>query len=779
MEKLQKKVFALSAHAAGQMAKLRRYPSLRTLGIMTQRLVLCAVLARATLFGQFAPFSVAMVGALCAVDGGFAGVMGAFIGYVLLRGDMIGIGYCAAAVLTLACSYACADFKIRRTRWFMPLVAALSTAASGFVFLTTISVREVTLFICAVVLTFGASYFYLRAISAPRKESEVARPGGILVLAITLLAALSDLTILGGIAPARVAALTVVIGASYLTGAPGGAAMGVAFGVSMDAAIGGNAFFTCVYGFGALIAGVFHNMGKRSFAVIYLCASAAAGLLGADQLVFPVSLAETAMAALLFTLVPQELWQALRDMLLPSAPSAQETVHRMQQSMKQHTADIAQALYEMYLGMIGGMQYGSANEETQAQAVFARAADKVCRHCVLCAGCWEKNYVSTMDSFNQATIVIAKRGRAAAEDFPKHFTTRCIKLPEFLRATNEALFTVQQRREYREKCEENRSLIAQQYAGLTGILQQMGVMGAREMVSLPAREKQVRRYVAAFGQVAQVAVYRDGNRRLRIEIAGEATAQVMQQKQGFTAGLAALLSIGLSEPEILCDELGERLLLREQAPFRAVIGVGQKKKMGESVSGDTGSHFVTEAGQACLLLSDGMGTGEGAARDSRSVIHQMERFLKAGVSIGEAMAAISPAFRLRCQGDRFVTMDALIVDLFTGRAESMKCGAAPSYLQTGGSVTRLSCNTLPVGLSEQDGQAVPLRMAHGDVFVMLTDGVCDGIDDAWVSTLLKARVGDTPKELAAHLLAAAEEQGAADDMSVFVMRIERICALDG
>ena len=774
MDKLQQKAFALSARAAETLTRLRQYPALRTLARGAQRFVLCAVLARGTLFGQFSPFAVAMTAAFCAQGGGFSAVLGAFFGYFVLRGDLTGIGCCAASLLTLACSHVFSDFAVRRSRWFMPLVAAVCTAACGFVFLTPIDVRTVTLFSCTVVLTFGVSYFYLLALSPPRREGDVQRPGGLLVLAATLLVSLADVMLLGGVSPARILALALVMGASYLSGSAAGAAVGVAFGVTMDAAAGQSAFFTCTYGFGALIGGVFRGAGKLGFAVVYLCAGAAASLLGADQPMFVAALAESAGAALLFALVPEGLWQGVRDALLPAPRDAEETVRRVRQGVKRCAGEASQAFYEMYLGMMGGMQHGAAAADDDAKAVFDRAAERVCRRCTLCAGCWERDYISTKDALGDAAAQVMRRGRAEAGDFPKHFSSRCVKFPEFLRAVNEALFAVQTRREYREKCEENRSLIAQQYAGLTGILQQMGVGKAADMTALPARERQVRRYAAAFGRIDRVAVYRDGNRRLRIELGGEGIEAVMEQARGFTAGLAALLSVGLSEPERISDELGPRLLMREQAPFRAVVGIGQRKKPGENVSGDSGRYFATEDGHACLVLSDGMGTGEGAAQDSRSVLRQMERFLKAGVTPGEALAAVSPAFRLRCDGKRFVTLDVLTVDLFSGRAESLKCGAAPSYLRTGGGVTRLLSTALPVGLAEEDGEAVPLRMGHGDLFVMLTDGVTDGIEDEWMQQLLQERAGDSPKELAARLVAAASERGMTDDMTAFVLRIERV-----
>lgn len=774
-QQIQKKTFALSARVAGTATRLFQKPAVRNLGRAAQQFILSAVLARGTILNGFSPFAVAMQGAVCVRGGGFAAVLGAFFGYLMLRQDFNGVGSSAAALLTLACGHVFMGIKARESNWFMPLIAAICMGACSFVFLPSLSAGTVLLFICMIILTFGASYFYLLAFSPPRSENDMLRPGGMLVLAATLLVSVYDISLFGVVAPARVIALVLVMAAAYLGGSAPGAAVGVAFGITMDAAAGKGAFFTCTYGFGALIGGVFRGAGKMGFAAAYLCAGAAAALLGAGDPALVSAIAEGAAAALVFAAVPETMWQTVRDRLLPAPQNTQEMVQRVRQGARTYATEAAQAFYEMYLSMMSGVQRGKSAADQDVRAVFDRAADKVCRRCTLCGACWEKDYVGTLSALNDVSIAMLRRGKAEAVDFPKHFSSRCIKFPEFLRAVNTALFALRQRQEYEARCEENRSLIAQQYAGLTGILRQMGAGMLQDITTLPARERQVRRYAAAFGTIDQVAVYRDGNRRLRVELGGEGVSRILEQAQGFTTGLAALLSVGLTPPESICDELGSRILLREQAPFRAVVGIGQRKKAGEKVSGDTGRYFVTEEGHACLVLSDGMGTGEGAARDSKNVLGMMERFLRAGIPAQDALRTVSPAFRLRCDGTRFVTMDVLSVDLFSGQAESTKCGAAPSYFRTGGGVTRLVARSLPVGLSEENSgdEAVPLRMGHGDLFVMLTDGITDGIEDEWLRALLVERAGDSPKELAAQLVVEAGKRGATDDMTVLVLRLEK------
>ena len=296
------------------------------------------------------------------------------------------------------------------------------------------------------------------------------------------------------------------------------------------------------------------------------------------------------------------------------------------------------------------------------------------------------------------------------------------------------------------------------------------------MTAQPMMERQIRRYAAAFGWIDRVCAVRDAQGRLAVELYGEGIEDVMRQGEGFSAGLSALLGVTLTAPKRVEDELGPHVEMRERAPFRAIVGIGRQQKEGAAVSGDSGCYFLTDAGIACLLLSDGMGSGTAAQQDSRMLITSLERFLRAGITIADALKAVSPALRLRSDGTRFTTLDALTLDLFTGRAESLKCGAAPSYLRVGGQWKMLTGKALPIGLAEEDalGEPVPLRFGDGDLCILLSDGISDGMEDDWVRETLLTHAEDSPKELAMHLVTGAAGRGHDDDRTALVMRVERM-----
>lgn len=73
----------------------------------------------------------------------------------------------------------------------------------------------------------------------------------------------------------------------------------------------------------------------------------------------------------------------------------------------------------------------------------------------------------------------------------------------------------------------------------------------------------------------------------------------------------------------------QTVLFQEDVKFQVLYGVGRITKEQESISGDNYS-VLCENGQFVLCLSDGMGSGIEANRESETVVELFEQFLRAG-----------------------------------------------------------------------------------------------------------------------------------------------------
>lgn len=206
--------------------------------------------------------------------------------------------------------------------------------------------------------------------------------------------------------------------------------------------------------------------------------------------------------------------------------------------------------------------------------------------------------------------------------------------------------------------------------------------------------------------------------------------------------------------------------------FTCRTAIALRPKEGETLCGDQAASFEA-GGAACLLLSDGMGSGEAAHREAAMTVRLLKQFLQAGVEPLPALKTLNTAMLLRCrEGAGFTTIDLLRLDRSTGEAALYKYGAAPSYLKKLGRVTRYGGAALPAGLEGADRQPDVIRfvLPPDGWVVMVSDGVVGGDGDEWLQDLLAGWGGGTPDALARRILTvSADHGGRSDDCAVLVL----------
>ena len=207
------------------------------------------------------------------------------------------------------------------------------------------------------------------------------------------------------------------------------------------------------------------------------------------------------------------------------------------------------------------------------------------------------------------------------------------------------------------------------------------------------------------------------------------------------------------------------------------VGAALRPKEGEAVSGDSLTAFETDSGSLYLLLSDGMGTGEAARRESAMVLRLLERFLRAGVEPEAALRTLNDAMTLRgAETGTFTTIDLVRLDLQSAQVTVYKYGAAPSYLKHGGRVRRITGSSLPAGLhtTDRSPDATTLVLEEDSFLVMISDGVADAAHDEWLQDLLAGWQGDDPQTLVTLILTSIRQKGPLrDDCGVQVLYLPK------
>ena len=163
---------------------------------------------------------------------------------------------------------------------------------------------------------------------------------------------------------------------------------------------------------------------------------------------------------------------------------------------------------------------------------------------------------------------------------------------------------------------------------------------------------------------------------------------------------------------------------QERAVYTVDWGSSQLTETGSRITGDAYRSLTTDTGRFVLILSDGMGTGGNAAVDSAMTSDLLRRLLEAGVGCDAALKIVNSALLLKSGEETLATADVAAVDLFTGRAEFYKAGAAPTFLVKNGRAGYVQSDSLPAGILEGAAfEKSSLTLREGDRLVLVSDGV--------------------------------------------------------
>ncbi len=217
----------------------------------------------------------------------------------------------------------------------------------------------------------------------------------------------------------------------------------------------------------------------------------------------------------------------------------------------------------------------------------------------------------------------------------------------------------------------------------------------------------------------------------------------------------------------------------EGPEFHTLQGVAKIGKGCECISGDNFSMLELPGGKQGIILSDGMGAGESAHRESSMVVEILEELLEAGFPKETAFQMLNTALVIGREEVRFSTIDASIFDLYTGKCEIAKAGASTTFVKRGNQIEGIRSTSLPLGVvAKLEIDQVELELKDGDMVIMVTDGVMDalpvGEQDLLMKMIIEGTQSQNPKEVAHHILEqvlACSGEVPMDDMTVLVVSI--------
>ena len=443
----------------------------------------------------------------------------------------------------------------------------------------------------------------------------------------------------------------------------------------------------------------------------------------------------------------------------------------------------AHSLKQLSQTFVGLEEKRQAFSNEEIEAMFSRVRERVCGKCEKCGWCWGENFVHTYQMGYEVLFAVDQYGNELNTETKRKLMQRCIMAPRFLREMLEGFHEARQNIIWGNRMARSRESCAIQMDTFADMIQNTAKELEKSIFMDERLEKKIMTALKKKG-VRVLYTYFFMNREGKYEI--HITARSIKNRKipvkeivrAVTDITGRKFVLPESGPQLLGQEY-MTVICREGPAFYTMQGTARIGKGCSGISGDNFSLMEIPGGRQAVALSDGMGSGEEACRESTMVIELLEELLGAGFPVKTAIQMINTTLVMGREEIHYSTVDMTVFDLYTGECEIIKAGASSTFIKHGDVVEHLSSTSLPIGVVSQiEIDSVKRKLGDGDFVIMVTDGVLDalpvGEQDILLETIIQGSAISNPKEMAHHVLEqvlAWTGKEPQDDMTVLAVGI--------
>ena len=581
-------------------------------------------------------------------------------------------------------------------------------------------------------------------------------------LLICMLCTLSFGTINAG----RVIGTVLVLSAAYKSGSGAGgitaAITSFAAGVASSALLPSSPILVC----SGLASGVFRRKGRLAVAVSFLIFGLAGALIyGMPSDVLKL-LADMTSASVIFCAIPDRIY---RRSFAKTAGVDSVTVMQYGERLRFASA----AVSDVRESFSKAARVLDGKEKTTDISRYV--CGKICSLCRSVAFCGEGENYRVENYFRPAEKILEKKGFITERELHKSLEC-CPHKSSLTEAFNTAFRKFQSERRFGDAAECMREITMEQLGSIENMLEFLS-LGAD---LFPFCDEELSEYIkeiisSSGAKNSYAALFSDRAGRVYIECFYEGMLNIKPDE--LTEKLSLASDRELAPPESVSLGGITRLCFHEPETFNAEIG-SAKVSGREETSGDFGTVFRDGFGNLSVILSDGMGSGARAAVESCMTVSMIARMMRAGLGSEAAVRLINLLLLTKSSEECFSTVDLFTVNMFTGKAELIKLGAAQTFIKTNGTVKTVESWSTPVGIvSSVEINRRSVQLSDGDEIVMLTDGVCEDCFPRVRELMLS--IGVTAQDCAERIIDAAESEKEnnlyrQDDKTVYVVKMHKM-----
>ena len=516
-----------------------------------------------------------------------------------------------------------------------------------------------------------------------------------------------------------------------------------------------------------LVTGVFSPLGIGGCVSAFtLCRMASFFFSDSRTGLFP-TLCECTLSVIFFLAVPKNFSLDLSEMFLPSERTI--TGFDTKREISEKMIKASDCLNEISESVEKVSDRLSLLAESNTKAIYCKVQSEICENCEKKSYCLDKNYKQTYQYFEQISKVFSTGEKISEEDLPVKFAVLCKHREDFLtcfekhyKRHKEFMFKEMQTQNLRNGLRDQLNCAVKALKKFSSDINCESAHDTKTAV-------EVKNILGKYGvKVQNVNCVLSEKGVMKIKALCKSFDSDMN-KQLLLKDLEDLTLRKFEMPKVSFLEKGITFEIEQKPWIKVNTGLCRIPARSSSLCGDQ-CDFFTENGVLSVIISDGMGTGGRAAVDSAMSAEYFKKLIKNGFSEDVALKIVNDCMLVKSSYESLSTLDYAKIDLFTGKTQLFKAGAAATLIKKDDRFIVCEDASLPIGiLREIEFIKEDFSLSPCDIIVMMSDGATS-CGTEWIKEIVEDFNRKNAEDLARDIALKAVEKNRSekqDDVTVF------------
>lgn len=593
---------------------------------------------------------------------------------------------------------------------FTQLFSVLSTIVlSGIIYLIVVTGMNV-------ILNIKNGFVYT-------KEESIAM---ILTIAI-LLSSLGSVSVLG-FKIVEILALILILIYGWGNGAILGATAGLIIGLSYTCLCDVSMSFVVAIAFSGFISGLLRRFGKIPVIIAFVAGNVYISYYATGMSQINIVICEALIASIVLFLMPKYIERKL-DNLFDLTRGLETFKNNLLNPTKEAKEKIG-AVSEVFSSLADiTVERTKETEEETIEVIKKYILSYVNNTCFACENineCIEK------ENLDMTAEYLADRLESGEPIEPEMLKFNCKDSKIIINNLYDIYNSMKLMRVLKQKEIENNKKISNQYKEVSKLLNNISENIKEGSLVKDEAQKKLRNELKFYGYNVYEDDFKRDKETIEYTFITDILTNIDKQKKQIVELCSNILEQNMCIKLILNISKTEKSKIKivSTPKYNIKSEIISYTKTGENISGDSYLQLELQDLRQLSVISDGVGSGESAARSSSTVINMLERLLSGGFDEDKAIEIINSVIKLKGEDDLFATLDAAIINEKDAQCYFIKLGAAPTYLIEKGKVVTITSTNIPVGLVDSSDY-IPIckKLDYGDFVIQLSDGVIpDTID---------------------------------------------------